>query len=162
MKVKFNNSTLIFNEKEREVIVDLDVVINDSSNSIYFGAKSTGEQVNSGAYRGYYADLTGLYQQGYRKVKFKANQMSSAAGVYVMGIVCTSPIPTDKKTADVVESAIDESVKSITIGWYELPITANSKCLHATYGYSDEFVPGLELWTPGNGDAKASTYEVGA
>lgn len=161
MKVKFNNSTLIFNTKEREVIVDLDVVSITSSGD-YFGAKSTGEQVNSGAYRGYYADLTGLYQQGYRKVKFKANQRSSASGVYVMGIVCTSPIPTDLITADVVESVIDESVKSLTIGWYELPITANSKCLHATYGFSDQYVPGLELWTPVNGDAKASTYEVGA
>ena len=159
MKVKFNNSTLIFNSKEREVIVDLDVVLS-SSLSAYFGAKLTGEQVGSGAYRGYYADLTGLYQQGYRKVKFKANQSSSASGVYVMGIVCTSPIPTDIKTADVVESAIDASVKSLNIGWYELPITANSKCLHATYSFSSQYTPGLELWTPVNGDAKVSTYEV--
>ena len=161
MKVKFNNSTLIFNTKEREVIVDLDVVITPHLND-YFPAKSTGEQVNSGAYRGYYADLTGLYQQGYRKVKFKANQKSSASGVYVMGIVCTSPIPTDIETKDVVESAIDASVKSLNIGWYELPITANSKCLHATYGFSSQYVSGLELWTPVNGDAKASTYEVEA
>lgn len=159
MKVKFNNSTLIFNTKEREVIVDLDVVITSPLDN-YFPAKLTGEQVGSGAYRGYYVDLTGLYQQGYRKVKFKANQRSSDSGVYVMGIVCTSPIPTDRGTTDVVESAIDVSVKSLNIGWYELPITANSKCLHATYGFSDEYVPGLELWTPVNGDAKASTYEV--
>ena len=161
MKVKFNNSTLIFNTKEREVIVDLDVVKTTSYHE-YWGAKLTGEQVGSGAYKGYYADLTGLYQQGYRKVKFKANQRSSDSGVYVMGTVCTSPIPTDITTADVVESAIDASVKSLTIGWYELPITANSKCLHATYGYSSQYVPGLELWTPTNGDAKASTYEVKA
>ena len=163
MKVKFNNSTLIFNTKEREVIVDLDVVLSSTHfNKNYYGAKLTGEQVGSGAYKGYYVDLTGLYQQGYRKVKFKANQSSSASSVYVMGIVCTSPIPTDITTIDVVESAIDESVKSLTIGWYELPITANSKCLHATYGFSSDYVPGLELWTPVNGDAKASTYEVEA
>ena len=159
MKVKFNNSSLIFNAREKEVIVDLDVVLITESGS-YFGAKSTGEQLGSGAHRGYYADLTGLYQQGYRRVKFKANQNSASASVYVMGVVCTSPIPTDRKTVDVVESAIDNSVKSLTIGWYELPITANSKCLHATYGFSDQYVPGLELWTPAKGDAKASTYEV--
>lgn len=162
MKVKFNSSSLIFNAREKEVIVDLDVVRTTIDNSSYFGAKSTGEQKDSGAYYGYYADLTGLYQQGYRKVKFKANQNSSSSSVYVMGVVCTSPIPTAKNTVDVVESAIDESVKSLTIGWYELPITANSKCLHATYGYSDQYKPGLEVWTPANGDAKASSYNVEA
>lgn len=161
MKVKFNNSSLIFNAREKEVIVDLDV-LTTINNKRYFSAKSTGEQVDSGAYNGYYADLTGLYQQGYRKVKFKANQDSGSSSGYVMGVVCTSPIPTDRTTVDVVESAIDESVKSLTIGWYELPITAKSKCLHATYGFSDKYVPGLELWTPANGDAKASSYNVEA
>lgn len=162
MKVKFNSSSLIFNSREKEVIVDLNVVIAITAGNNYCGAKSTGKQESSGAYYGYYVDLTGLYQQGYRKVKFRANQNSSSGSIYVMGVVCTSPIPTDLTTVDVVESAIDENVKSLTIGWYELPITANSKCLHATYGYSDKYKPGLEIWTPANGDAKASSYNVEA
>lgn len=161
MKVKFNNSTLIFNSKEREVIVDLDVVLYDVSGGYYFfAAKSNGTQNRSGAYKGYYVDLTGLYERGFRKVKFKANQNSSSSEVFVMGSVCTSSIPSDRTTTDVVESFIDENTKSLSVGWYELPITSNSKCLHASFGYSDKYSPGVEIWTPANGDAKASSYDV--
>lgn len=160
MKVKFNNSSLIFNVREKEVIVDLDVVRETSEKGYYRAAKSDGTKVNSGAYYGYYVDLTGLYENGFRKVKFKANQKSSSPSVYTMGTVCTSPIPSNDSTADTVESFIDDNIKSLSVEWYELPITSNSRCLHATYCYSDQYVPGAEVWTPVNGDAKASSYEV--
>lgn len=162
MKVKFNNSSLIFNVREKEVIVDLNVVLTYKPGNNYAPAKSDGTKENSGAYIGYYADLTGLYQQGYRKVKFKANQKSSSSSKYTMGTVCTSIIPNNNTIADVVESFIPDDIKSLSAEWYELPITSNSRCLHATYCYSNQYAPGVEVWTPVNGDAKASSYNVEA
>lgn len=160
MKVKFNNSSLIFNAREKEVIVDLDLVLENSIKQHYVPAKSDGTKAGSGAYYGYYVDLTGLYENGFRKVKFKANQKTS--GKYTMGTVCSSPIPNDDSTTDVVESFIDNNIQSLSVEWYELPITSNSRCLHATYCYSDRYAPGVEVWTPVNGDAKASSYNVEA
>lgn len=159
MKVKFNNSSLIFNLREKEVIVDLDVVIESSPNNPHVPAKSDGTKLSSGAYYGYYVDLTGLYNNGFRKVKFKANQKSSNKS-YTMGVVCTSPIPSNNSTNDVVENFINNDIQSTSVKWYELPITSNSRCLHATYCYSNQYAPGVEVWTPVNGDAKASTYNV--
>lgn len=160
MKVKFNNSSLIFNVREKEVIVDLDVVLEFKSGNSYCAAKHDGTKVYSGAYNGYYVDLTGLYENGFRKVKFKANQKSHSSDVYTMGTVCTSPIPSNNSTVDTVESFIDDNIKSLSAEWYELPITSNSRCLHATYCFSNQYAPDVEAWTPANGDAKASTYEV--
>lgn len=161
MKVKFNNSSLIFNVREKEVIVDLDVVLENSAKISYVPAKSDGTKKDSGAYYGYYVDLTGLYNNGFRKVKFKANQKASNKA-YTMGTVCTSSIPSNNSTNDVVESFIDNNIQSLSVEWYELPITSNSRCLHATYCYSNTYAPGVEVWTPVNGDAKASTYDVEA
>lgn len=159
MKVKFNNSSLIFNLREKEVIVDLNVVLEITKDNPYHPAKSDGTKVSSGAYQGYYVDLTGLYERGFRKVKFRANKNSN---VYTLGTVCTSLIPNDNLTTDAVENFIDNNITSMSAAWYELPITSNSKCLHATYCFNNQYAAGVEVWTPVNGDAKASTYDVGA
>ena len=159
MKVKFNNSSLIFNLREKEVMVDLNVVLEITKGNPYYAAKSDGTKASSGAYQGYYVDLTGLYERGFRKVKFRANKKSNA---YTMGTVCTSPIPSNNSTTDAVESFIDNNINSTSIGLYELSITSNSKCLHATYCFENQYASGVEVWTPVNGDAKVSTYEVEA
>lgn len=158
MKVKFNNSSLIFNLREKEVMVDLDVVLEIAKGNPYFAANPDGTKTASGAYQGYYVNLTGLYERGFRKVKFRANKNTND---HTMGIVCTSPIPSKNSTRDAVESFIDNNINSKSIGWYELPITSNSKCLHATYCFDNQYVAGVEVWTPVNGDAKVSTYDVG-
>ena len=159
MKVKFNNSSLIFNLREKEVIVDLDVVLEITKGNPYFSAKSDGTKTSSGAYQGYYVDLTGLYNRGFKKVKFRANKNSNS---YTMGTVCTSPIPSNNSTTDIVESFIDSNINSTSVEWYELPITSNSTCLHATYCFENQYASGVAVWTPIKGDAKVSTYEVEA
>lgn len=155
MKIVIKNSKLIFASKAEEIITELNIQLTNTNRMEFRPVYGDGTQEASGAFRGYYVDLTGLYKQGFRKVKFKA----TAKTPYVPGIVCTSPIPTDITTPDIVESAITPiNVKNPD--WFELPITENSKCLHANYCFDDTYVSGWEIWTPVNGDAKVSNYPV--
>lgn len=155
MKIIIKNSKLIFASKAEEIITELNIQLTNTNRTEFRPACGDGTQKTSGAFHGYYVDLTGLYAQGFRKVKFKA----IAKNPYVPGIVCTSPIPTDIATPDIVESAItSRDVKNPD--WFELPITENSKCLHSNYCFDNQYVSGWELWTPVNGDAKASSYPV--
>lgn len=77
----------------------------------------------TGYYRRYTVDLTGLYAQGYLKVRFYG--------------VCGS---NNTRTAGLIGNAVDSDTHEITVesyvpyakytsGWYELPITANSVVL---------------------------------
>lgn len=164
MKIILNNSSLVFASKKEEEIVELDVLISSvaSEYSKFRPAHVRGTQQSSGSARGYYVNLEGLYEQGYRKVIFKASSNkhpTDSTYDVAPGIVCTSQIPTDVNIDDVVENSVAASNVKIP-RYFELPITADSKCLHASYIYSNEYAVGYEVWSPVNGDAKASNYII--
>lgn len=162
MKVILKNSKLVFQAKEEEKVLELNVL----SLIEYAPAHPAGTKEASGAFRGYYVDLAGLYEQGYRKVRFKGQSyINNTDDIYNIspGIVCTSPMPatgqSGNETPDTVESSIPASnVK--TPQWFELPLTPDSKCLHGSYCFDNYYVAGFEVWTPVNGDAQVSNYSV--
>lgn len=162
MKIKIFNSSVVFATKEPERILELEPILVDSRGGAYYYRSPLSDGSNTDSYggngRGYYVDLTGLYAQGYRSVRFKANKYNGVQGA-VMGLVATSPIPDTRDVVDVVESCATDANNGV-VEWYELPITENSKCLHSTYMYQEREGVETTIWTPTNGDAVASNKVI--
>lgn len=156
MNIQINNASLIYAVSQSGTL-SLSVLTR-ASDGDYRAPSTDGTTISYGNYKGYYADLTGLYAQGYRKVRFKANKFSGTSGS-VMGIVATSSVPNSKLGVDTVES-VGSTNNVYTVEWYELPITAASKCLHACYCYNKGEKEQLVEWTPVDGDAEASIEPI--
>ena len=156
--IQINNASLIYAVSQSGTL-SLPVLV-AASDGDYHAPKTDGTFMDYGSYKGYYVDLTGLYAQGYRKVRFKANKYIGTSGS-VMGIVATSSVPNSRDGVDTVES-IGPTSNVYTVEWYELPITAASKCLHACYCYNKGSRDKLVEWSPVDGDAEVSTSEISA
>ena len=156
--IQINNASLIYAVSQSGTL-SLPIVIT-ASDGDYRAPKTDGTTIAYSHYKGYYADLTGLYAQGYRKVRFKANKYSGTSGS-VMGIVATSAVPNSRDGVDTVES-VGPTNNVYTVEWYELPITAASKSLHACYCYDKGSREQLVEWSPVDGDAEVSTEPVSA
>jgi hypothetical protein len=157
MNIQINNANLTYVVAQGGQTLPVNVILR-ADNDDYHAPKTDGTLLDYGSFKGYYVDLTGLYAQGYRKVRFKANKYTGTSGS-VMGIVATSPVPDSRDGVDTVE-AVGSTSNVYTVEWYELPITANSKCLHACYCYAQGSREQLVEWTPVDGDAEASTEPV--
>lgn len=154
--IQINNASLIY-AVSQSGILSLPVLL-AASDGDYRAPKTDGTFMEYGNYKGYYVDLTGLYAQGYRKVRFKANKYVGTVGA-TMGIVATSSVPNSRDGVDTVESVGPQS-NVYTVEWYELPITAASKCLHACYCYNKGSRDQLVEWSPVDGDAEVSTEPI--
>lgn len=158
MKIKAKKSSLVFVVGENEQTLALNVTTQFSGSVFPNPAQSSGASEGSGTFRGYFVDLEGLYAQGYRKVRFKAT--CAYYSKYTLGLISTDPLPT-KNTSDTnIESYIPVSVRQTTYDYVELPITANSSYLHATYVYNVGSHADFEVANPTNGDAIASNYSI--
>lgn len=156
--IQINNASLIYAVSQSGTL-SLPVLVS-ASDGDYHAPKTDGTLMDYGTFKGYYVDLTGLYAQGYRKVRFKANKYIGTSGA-VMGIVATSPVPDSRDGVDTVESVGSQN-NVYTVEWYELPITAASKCLHACYCYNRGSRELLVEWSPVDGDAEVSTEPIDA
>lgn len=158
MNIQINNANLTYVVAQGGQTLPLNVILR-ADDGDYYTPRTDGSKGTYAGYKGYYVDLTGLYAQGYRKVRFKANKFTGTSGT-VMGITCTSEVPTSRMGTDTVET-VGSTANVGTVEWYELPITANTKCLHSMYTTAEsETHPELVVWTPVDGDAEASTETI--
>ena len=104
-----------------------------------YPARNDGSYSTSGYYRRYIVDVSSLYLQGYTKIRFFGFSYTSDNTI-TPGLITSS---TNIDTNYTVESYV-QVTQNYICGYYELPITENSKYLIATV------LTGLGVTTVGN------------
>lgn len=94
-------------------------------------ARINGEYTVSGYFKRYVVDLSGLYEEGYRKVRFFGYSYQSNSNISA-GLVTSSA---DIDTTVVVDSYVPAA--QYECGYYDLPLTQNSQYLIASVLTSD-------------------------
>ena len=87
----------------------------------------------SGYFKGYKADLTGLYENGIRGVVFRGTQY-----IVDSSIIAGEIFDENNNILSYIQNTSEHVNKSV---WHILPLTAASKTLQATYSIQDGFEP---------------------